>query len=249
MHGPLELALLGLAVGVLIGLTGVGGGSIMTPLLLMLGFPPFQAVGTDLLYASLSRLVGVAIYGARGKIRYDIVSRLVLGSVVAVLLGGAVLRLAPPGLLDTAVEALVAVMLVVVGALGLLDRDIPLPVRPGKRHAVLAGLVVGLLVQFTSIGAGVLVGFALLHVARLDPEEVVGTTLLYGLVLGALSSANYLLLGAVRLGAAAALAAGSVPGVALGSALSRRAGPGRLKKAINAVLLLVGAALLGRLAL
>ncbi len=249
LHGELTLVLLGGVTGLLIGLTGIGGGSIMTPLLIMLGLPPVEAVGTDLVFASVSRLVGVAVYGARGRIRRDIVSRLTLGSVVAVILGGALLRLVRPETLDLLVELLVALMLLVTSTLSLMNRDIVFPVRPSKRHAIIAGLVVGLLVQFTSIGAGVIVGFALLHVARLEPAEVVATTLLYGLVLGGLSAVNYILLGAVRLDVALALLAGSIPGVVAGSLVSSRARPNRLKRAINVFLLLVALTLLARLAL
>lgn len=241
----LGFILVGFAAGLLIGLTGVGGGSLVTPaLVLVFGFNPLVAVGTDLLYASATRIIGVLAYGVRGKVRADLVWRLVAGSVPAALLGGVLLRAVPGEVLGRVVTALLGLVLVIVGALGLLDRGVPVPVRPRKRHAFLAGFVVGLLVQFTSIGAGVIVGFALLHIARLDPREVVGTTLLYGLALGGLGLAGYASAGLIDYGAASRLILGTVPGVLLGAGLAGRIDPRRLKKLIYAVLMLVGTGIL-----
>ncbi len=235
---------LGFIVGLLIGLTGVGGGSLMTPTLVFLGVPPLVAVGSDLLYATITRVLGVAVYGLRGRIRFDIALRLALGSLPAVALGGALLRILPEDALNLALRYALGLVLVVTSLLALSEREVPLPVRPRKSHAILAGFIVGLTVQFTSVGAGVLVGFAMLHIAKLDPREVVGTSLFYGLVLGVLSYANYALLGSVDYGLVSLLAAGTVPGVLLGSWLSSRSDPMVLKRVLNIIILAIGVLLL-----
>ena len=235
---------LGFTVGLLIGLTGVGGGSLMTPALVFLGVPPVVAVGSDLLYATLTRLVGVTVYGRRGRIRFDIASRLILGSIPAVILGGLLLRMLPMEALNLALRYILGLVLVSTSLLALAEREVPLPVRPRKKHAILAGFIVGLAVQFTSVGAGALVGFAMLHIAKLDPRDVVGTSIFYGLVLGVLSFANYALLGSVDYRLAALLALGTVPGVLLGSWLSVRTDPRALKRVLNMVILVIGLLLL-----
>ena len=233
-------ALLGFAVGYLIGLTGVGGGSLLTPSLVMLGVEPVVAVGTDLVYATLARALGVAFLGMRGRVRRGVLARLIAGSVPAVLLGRALLEWLPRGDVNRLVAILLGAVLVATSLLSLLRDELRIPIRATRRHAYLAGFVVGLTVQFTSVGAGVLVSFALVNIARLDPREAVGTVLGYGLALGALSALNYASLGLVDYRLALLLSLGGAPGVLLGAWTADRANPSMLRRLVNALILLIG---------
>ncbi|NJE00436.1 sulfite exporter TauE/SafE family protein [Thermococcus sp. JdF3] len=237
---PLTFVGLGFLVGFLVGLTGVGGGALMTPSLIFLGVEPLTAVGTDLLYATATRIFGVFFHGRKGRIRYDIALRLFAGSVPAVVLGGIILREIDRNALNDYLTLLLGAILVVSAVLSLLKGEFHVPVRPRWTYVYLLGFIVGLTVQFTSVGAGVIVSFTLMNVARLDPKEVVGVTITYGLALSALSFLNYAGMGSVDYNLAAALIAGTVPGVYLGTHVNRIADREKLKRAINVIILLIG---------
>ncbi len=231
---------LGLLVGFLVGLTGVGGGALMTPSLIFLGVEPLTAVGTDLLYATVTRVFGVFFHGRKGRIRYDIALRLFAGSVPAIILGGVLLRWVNREVLNEYLTILLGAVLVASAVLSLLKGEIHLPLRPRWAYVYLLGFVVGLTVQFTSVGAGVIVSFILTNVARLEPRDVVGVTITYGLALSAFSFLNYAGIGSVDYGIASLLVLGTVPGVYLGTHVGRNADGARLKKAINIIILLIG---------
>ncbi|WP_457750839.1 sulfite exporter TauE/SafE family protein [Thermococcus sp.] len=238
---------LGFLVGFLIGLTGVGGGSLMTPSLIFLGVEPLTAVGTDLLYATVTRVFGVLFHGRRGHVRGDIAFRLLMGSVPAVIIGGYAVRQIPREILNEYLTLILGIILVVTAALSLLRGEIHLPVRPRWGYVYLLGFIVGLTVQFTSVGAGVIVTFALMNVARINPRQVVGTTILYGLVLSAMSFLSYAGMGSVDYGLAGLLILGTVPGVYVGTRFNAEVDKEKLKKGVNVVILLIGIlTLLGR---
>jgi len=238
---------LGFLVGFLIGLTGVGGGSLMTPSLIFLGVEPLTAVGTDLLYATVTRVFGVLFHGKRGHVRKDIAFRLLVGSVPAVLIGGYAVRQIPREILNEYLTLILGIILVVTAALSLLRGDIQVPVKPRWDYVYLLGFIVGLTVQFTSVGAGVIVTFALMNVARVNPREVVGTTILYGLALSAMSFVSYAGMGSVDYGLAGLLILGTVPGVYVGTRFNAGIDKEKLKKGVNVVILLIGIlTLLGR---
>ncbi|WP_297435231.1 sulfite exporter TauE/SafE family protein, partial [Thermococcus sp.] len=122
-----------------------------------------------------------------------------------------------------------------------------LPVRRRWAYVYLLGFIVGLTVQFTSVGAGVIVSFTLMNVAKLDPKDVVGVTITYGLVLSALSFLNYAGIDGVDYGLTGTLILGTVPGVYLGTHVNRIADREKLRKAMNVIILLIGLfTLLGR---
>ncbi|WP_258083270.1 sulfite exporter TauE/SafE family protein [Thermococcus thermotolerans] len=231
---------LGFLVGFLVGLTGVGGGALMTPSLIFLGVEPLTAVGTDLLYATVTRIFGVFFHGRRGRIRYDIALRLFAGSVPAVVLGGIILREIDRAVLNEYLTPLLGGILVLSAVLSLLKGEFDLPVRPRWAYVYLLGFVVGLTVQFTSVGAGVIVSFTLMNVAKLDPKDVVGVTIFYGLVLSAFSFLNYAGIGGVDYGLAGTLILGTIPGVYLGTHVNRTTDREKLKRAINVIILLIG---------
>ena len=231
---------LGFLVGFLVGLTGIGGGALMTPSLIFLGVEPLTAVGTDLLYATVTRVFGVIFHGRRGRIRYDIIFRLFAGSLPAIVLGGIILREINRGVLNEYLTPLLGGILVLSALLSLPKGEFHVPVKPRWAYLYLLGFIVGLTVQFTSVGAGVIVGFILMNIAKLDPRDVVGVTITYGLALSALSFLNYAGIGGVDYSLAGTLILGTVPGVYLGTHLNRVADRGRLKTAINVIILLIG---------
>jgi len=231
---------LGFAVGFLIGLTGVGGGSLTTPALIFLGVEPLTAVGTDLLYAAVTRAFGVFFHGRKGKIKYDIALRLFAGSVPAVALGGVILRVINRAALNEYLTPILGVILITSAVLSLLKGEIHVPIRPRWAYVYLLGFVVGLTVQFTSVGAGVIVSFTLINVARLEPRDVVGVTILYGLMLSTMSFLSYAGMGSVDYHLAGLLIAGTVPGVYLGTHVNTRTDKEKLKRGINVIILLIG---------
>jgi len=235
---------LGFTVGFLIGLTGVGGGSLMTPSLIFLGVEPLTAVGTDLLYATVTRVFGVFFHGKKGHVRKDIALRLLAGSVPAVLIGAYAVRHVPKEVLNRYLTLLLGLILVITATLSILKGEIRIPVKPRWAYVYLLGFIVGLTVQFTSVGAGVIISFTLMNVARINPREVVGTTILYGLLLSAVSFLSYASMGSVDYTLAGALITGTVPGVYLGTHASSRIGRDPLKYIINLIILTIGVLIL-----
>ncbi|WP_297510661.1 sulfite exporter TauE/SafE family protein [Thermococcus sp.] len=231
---------LGFLVGFLVGLTGVGGGALMTPSLIFLGVEPVVAVGTDLLYATVTRIFGVLFHGRKCGIRYDIALRLFAGSVPAVILGGLLLRWIDKEVLNEYLTVLLGTILITSAILGLLKGEIHVPIRPRWAYVYLLGFIVGLTVQFTSVGAGVIVSFTLMNIARLEPRDVVGVTIVYGLALSGLSFLNYAGLNGVDYGLAFLLILGTIPGVYLGTHVNRNSTGEKLKRAINVIVLVIG---------
>ncbi|WP_457752155.1 sulfite exporter TauE/SafE family protein [Thermococcus sp.] len=242
----IEFVALGFVVGFLIGLTGVGGGSLTTPSLIFLGVEPLTAVGTDLLYATVTRIFGVMFHGKRGHVRRDIAFRLIAGSVPAVLLGALIIRHLPKDSLNRYLTLVLGIILVVTASLSLVKDEIKVPLKPRWAYVYLLGFIVGLTVQFTSVGAGVIVSFTLMNVARINPREVVGTTILYGLMLSAMSFLSYAGMGSVDYRLAGLLIAGTVPGVYLGTHVNAKVDREKLKKVINVIILAIGLMILAK---
>lgn len=235
---------LGLLVGFLVGLTGVGGGALMTPSLIFLGVEPIIAVGTDLLYAAITKTFGVLFHHQKGNVRYDIAGRLFIGSIPAIVLGGVVLRFVGREALNNNLTLLLGLILVLSSLLSLFKGELKVPIKPRWAYVYLLGFVVGLAVQFTSVGAGVLVSFALMNVARVNPKEVVGVTIVYGLALSSLSFLNYASIGSVDYNLALFLILGSIPGVYLGAHINSRIDKEKLKRFINVIILIIGSLIL-----
>jgi len=250
----------GLLTGFIVGLTGVGGGSLMTPVLILwLGVPPQTAVGTDLLFATITKLVAVGVHSARQSVDWQIVRRLSCGSVPAVLVVLALvhhwsLHRSRSGIILTAL----GIALLLTGLAMLLRRYVHAVGRylrtsapePFKRMqpvlTVLAGAVLGALVTLTSVGAGALgtVMLVYLYPLRLTPVRLVGTDLAHAIPVVFLASLGHLALGTPDLTLLGWLLAGSLPGAWIGARLSGAAPDGLLRGAIAVVLLVVGAKLL-----
>jgi uncharacterized membrane protein YfcA len=240
----------GFGVGFLVGLTGVGGGSLMTPLLsLLFGVSPTVAVGTDLAFASVTKLAGTAAHRYKGTVHWDIVRLLCAGAVPAAL--GATLALRHFGALDQSVAQVIrysiasSVMLTVVallfrGKMQAWIKEHPERQLQGKALAVttvITGAVLGTLVTISSIGAGA-IGATLLVLLypRLSPAEIAGTDIAYAVPLTAIAAAGHWWLGSLNWVLMATLLIGSVPGITLGS-LAARSIPEKFLRAILALTL------------
>jgi uncharacterized membrane protein YfcA len=227
----IQYILSGFAVGLLVGMTGVGGGSLMTPLLtLLFGVTPSVAVGTDLAFASLTKSAGTVTHRSRGNVHWHIVGRLCLGALPAALL--ATLALQHFGPLNAAIgqtirySIAVSVMLTVVAILFRSKMLAWVNAKPGRQlqgraltaATIASGAVLGILVTVSSIGAGA-IGATLLVMLypKLSPAEVAGTDIAYAVPLTAIAAAGHWWLGSINWLLLVTLLVGSVPGITLGS--------------------------------
>lgn len=238
---------LGFIVGTLVGLTGMGGGALMTPSLIFLGVEPVIAIGTDLLYATVTRVFGVFFHNRNNRLRLDLALRLFTGSLPAIVLGNLLLRKIDKAVLNDYLTLLLGSVLLITSILSLVKGEIRVPIRPRREYLYVLGFVVGLAVQFTSVGAGVIISFTLMNLARVNPREVVGVTIVYGLALSLFSFLSYASIDSVDYNLALPLVLGTVPGVYLGTHINMKADREKLKKLINVIILVIGVlVLLGR---
>src|SRR5690606_29664658 len=226
----MDVALLptGFAVGVLVGLTGVGGGALMTPALILYGIPPAVAVGTDLVYAAVTKSVGAVVHHRRGNVDWRLVARLAAGSLPAAAAMLWLLREIGAHGVDhgDAVTTMLGVALVLTAVVVLARpwlhgrRAVP-DKAPAPWLVAAGGAVLGALVTASSVGAGAL-GAALLLVAyrRLPVATVVGTDIAHAVLLALAAGIGHWHLGTVDAVLLAQLAAGSLPGVYIGARLS-----------------------------
>ncbi len=214
--------LLGFLVAFAIGVTGVGAGTVTAPLLILaLGLPPGAAVGTALLFGFLVKVPAGAVYLLRRQVEVQALLRLLLGGVPGVILGS--LLLAHLKGAKDLVLLLVGLTVVVSAGLGLW-RSLKGSARGRERPYLLppAAFGIGLEVGFSSAGAGALGTLLLLYATRLSPQRVVGTDLLFGLVLALVGGGVHLYFGQVEEGLLLALASGGVLGALTGALLATR---------------------------
>jgi uncharacterized membrane protein YfcA len=240
----------GFAVGLLVGMTGVGGGSLMTPLLtLLFGVSPTVAVGTDLAFASITKGAGTITHRFNGTVNWAIVRRLCLGALPAALV--ATLVLSRFGALDARIGQIIrysiagSVMLTVVALLFRRRMISWINARPERQlqgrsltvATVIAGVVLGTLVTVSSIGAGA-IGATLLVMLypKLTPAEVAGTDIAYAVPLTAIAAVGHWWLGSIDWTLLVTLLIGSLPGITLGSMLARKV-PERFLRALLAMTL------------
>ena len=245
-------ALSGLVVGILIGLTGVGGGSLMTPLLVLLfRFHPATAIGTDLLFAGTTKIAGSLVHGLVGTVEWRVVGLLASGSIPGTLLTlMALSRLGPPLASTGHVLSLILGIALLMTAVSLILRDrlmrwaTTLNLNPsGRRTAiwtVVLGLYLGMVVTITSVGAGAIGVTALI----LPLPRVVGTDIAHAVPLTLLAGTGHWLIGTVNWHLFLSLIAGSIPGVVAGSLLSARVSERVLRPSIALLLLVVGVRLI-----
>src|ERR1700744_5659538 len=243
----------GLLVGTLVGLTGVGGGSMMTPILMLLfGQSPSVAVGTDLLFSATTKLVATASFGFSRRVGWPIVGRLLLGSIpgsAAVVIGLWLARRAP-GVADAfTLHALAMILLVTAVALIFQSQLQRMGLKITARAVVLveshkvlltalAGLILGVAVTLTSVGAGALgvVMLLSLYPLRLTADRLFATDNGPALTVTLIAGMGHALLGHVNFNVLAALLLGSIPGVLIASRISIRL-PARITRVLIAIML------------
>jgi uncharacterized membrane protein YfcA len=246
----------GLVVGTIVGLTGVGGGSLMTPVLLALGVHATTAVGTDLLYAAATKSVGTAMHNAHDSVDWKIVRHLALGSVPGTILTlYALSRIGAQSKEVTDVIKLVLGVALVLTAASIffrhhvvdfLTRKLGEPSdQTAGRLTVLSGLVLGVLVSLSSVGAGAVgVTVLILLYPRTKLVRIVGSDIAHAVPLTLVAGAGHWLLGDINWALLGSLLIGSIPGIIIGSYLAPRVPEKGLRSALATVLLMVGANLL-----
>lgn len=260
--GDIELILVGLIVGFLVGLTGVGGGSIMTPLLVqVLKVNPLTAVGTDLLYSVPTRLYAAFLHRRQGTVRPDIVKALLLGGLPASFAGLALLfwlrHHVDVGLIESWTRRAIGVTLLLAAAMILAQpwlrrlerrtlKDDQIDWSGGRRARVIAiGAVVGLTVTLTSIGSGaVTLPLLALALPLVGLPELIGSDIAFAAFLIPAAALGRWTMGDVNVRLAALLLVGSLPGVYLGSRLCSRLHARWLRPAVAVTLIFVGARLM-----
>ena len=246
-------ALSGFVVGALVGLTGVGGGSLMTPLLILLfGVNPAMAVGTDLLYAAVTKSGGVVVHGFNKTIDWRIVWRLAAGSVPATAV--TILTLshigidghARHGLISSVLGiALVLTAVAIVFRKLLLGRLAPIMDAMSERRrtmlTVALGLFLGVFVSISSVGAGAIgVTVLLILYPRAPLVRIVGADIAHAVPLTLIAGLGHWYLGSVNWTILGSLLVGSLPGIAIASQLAARAPDKILRIVMAAMLAIVG---------
>lgn len=258
MLDPLYIAS-GFVVGVLVGMTGVGGGSLMTPLLILLfGIHPATAVGTDLLYAAATKTVGSIVHSLARSVDWPVVIRLSCGSIPASLLtltamasrhanGDDSRTLVNLGLCLALV--LTSVSLVFRGAILASSRDRFERMTPGARSSItlLVGVGLGILVSISSVGAGAIgVTALLLLYPGLPIKRIVGSDIVHAVPLTLVAGIGHWLTGAVNWTLLGVLLIGSLPGIVVGSLFGRWVPEAALRLVLAATLMLVSIQLASR---
>ena len=250
-------ALSGFLVGLLVGLTGVGGGSLMTPLLVLLfGVHPATAVGTDLLFAASTKTVGTLVHGFARNIDWRIVGLLAAGSVPATVVVLALLSLVDLDAVPVrhGLNVALGIVLLITSAFLLLARQ--LHERYAKRVdrlsdgsvrnlTVLLGVVMGALVTLTSVGAGAIGVTVLLFLhPKIPIARVVGSDIAHAVPLTLVAGLGHWYLGSVNWALLWPLLLGSVPGIVVGSRLAGRVRDGAIRTALALVLIAVAGKLI-----
>jgi len=242
----------GFGVGILIGLTGIGGGSLMTPLLVLFaGIPPVVAIGTDLAYGAVTKTLGGWRHWRKGTVDLGVSMWLAVGSVPGALVGVWLLDVLhrsygksfEPTLLVSIAVALIIVAITILGRalfmpkLVARERHSVERTTRAKVSAVLIGAVLGLILGVTSVGSGALIGLALILVFQLTPHRVVGTDVFHAAILLWAAGLAHIVSGNVDFVLMGTILIGSLPGVWLGAHLIDKVPADVLRPALGCVLL------------
>jgi uncharacterized membrane protein YfcA len=241
----------GLGIGVLVGMTGMGGGSLMTPLLILIfGIQPTTAIGTDIFYSAVTKTVGGWRHFRMKTVNMELVKWLSFGSVPAAVTGVAIVSVLQDHIgeekLDGLVYAVLGGTLLMVGIITLTralilrnlveERDRFDVERRHKVAAVLIGATTGFVIGVTSAGSGTVIAILLIAVYRLAPKKVVGTDVFHAAILLWAAGIAHWIGGNVDFVLAGNILIGSIPGVVIGAALSDRAPQGFIRTALGVVL-------------
>lgn len=247
----------GFAVGMLVGMTGMGGGSLMTPVLILLfGIHPVAAVGTDLLYAAATKSIGTLLYGLRGTIDWRVAARLAAGSLPLTVLtlfllsrcdfNGAEAGRVINAVLGFALFATAASLIFRRCFIAFYARHVgEFDERRTRALTVATGALLGVLVSVSSVGAGAIGVTALsLLYPRLPVVQIVAIDIAHAVPLTLTAGAGHWLMGSIHWTLLGTLLLGSVPGIALGSHIASRIPDTVLRFALALILLIVGGRLL-----
>jgi uncharacterized membrane protein YfcA len=241
----------GLGIGVLVGMTGMGGGSLMTPLLILIfGIQPTTAIGTDIFYSAVTKTVGGWRHFRMKTVNMELVKWLSFGSVPAAVLGVAIVSVLQDHIgedrLDSLVYAVLGGTLLMVGVITLtralilrdlvVERDRFEVERRHKVAAIVIGATTGFVIGITSAGSGTVIAILLIAVYRLAPKKVVGTDVFHAAILLWAAGLAHIVGGNVDFTLAANILIGSIPGVVIGAALSDKAPQGFIRTALGLVL-------------
>ncbi len=253
------IVVFGFGIGLLIGMTGMGGGSLMTPLLILaFGIQPVTAVGTDIFYGAVTKTAGAWRHLKHGTVHKGIAMWLAVGSVPMAIAGVWLIEILQHSYgedeVNKVVLGMVASALLVVGVATLIRalflRDM-IPERYAmhlyRRHIVVAiatGAMTGFVIGLTSAGSGTLIALVLIAGYRLTPQRVVGTDVFHAAILLWAAGLAHWVGGNVDLGLAANILVGSIPGVLIGSQLAVKVPTGLLRNALGIVLIASSIALI-----
>src|SRR5271154_1569171 len=244
----------GFGVGLLVGLTGVGGGALMTPLLILLfGIHPATAVGTDLLYAAVTKTAGSAVHGFNRTIDWRVVRLLATGSVPMTVV--TVVALGHIGINSSAARDLITVVLTIalfITAATLIFRERIVALYAARLGAlqpkqiasltIFVGAVLGVLVSITSVGAIGVTALVFLY-PKLPTARIVGSDLAHAVPLTLAAGIGHWFLGSINFDVLISLLAGSIPGILIGSYAALRIPETALRLVLAATLIVVGAKL------
>jgi uncharacterized protein len=231
--------ILGFVISIAIGLTGVGAGSLTTPLLiLLLGLPPRVCVGTSLIFGFVVKIITAPVYMARRQVSWRTLAYMLAGGVPGVLIGVFLLH----GLDAKLITGVIGLTIMIIAIFNLFRP------RPEQRHdktrwLTAVALPIGAEVGFSSAGAGALGALLLLAMTRLSAAEVVGTDLCFGLVLSFIGGGAHAAMGSLDKGVLTQLLTGGVPGAIIGAFLAGRLPSTKLRFALSAAMAALGARL------
>jgi uncharacterized protein len=253
----LTMIAFGFAVGLLVGITGTGGGSVMTPLLVVVfGINPATAIGTDIAYSAVEKSIGGVRQFRAGNVDVPLSTRMAFGSVPAAILGVETLKYLEKHLgssFETVIFTLLAAALLLSGA-ALLARILIRSTggenssvrltRAASAQAIVTGAFVGFVIGLTSAGSGALIAVALIIWFRLKPPRVVGTDLFHASIVLWAAAIAHVFANDIDYGLAGTLLIGAIPGILISTHISLRAPVGALRGALAVVLLGAGLGML-----
>lgn len=245
--------LAGASVGFIVGITGIGGGALMTPLLLLFGFPPNIAVGTDLMYASITKASGVISHHRQKHVEWKLVKLLALGSIPAALITGYSLQnvFEDSESYEALIKNSLGIMLLLTSFVVIFRKQLqrftlksksPSSEKTRDIVTISMGIVLGVLVTLTSVGAGA-IGTAVLMLLypALRSSNIVGTDIAHAVPLTACAGLVHMALGNVDFSLLFALLIGSIPAIQLGSKVSHHLPDSVLKPLLASILFFLGA--------
>lgn len=250
-----EISLLGLLVGLLVGLTGVGGAALLTPLLVLVGINPSIAVGTDLFYNSITKLFGTVQHWRQRTVNKTLVRYLAYGSIPGAIAAVVLMKVFENTLhnSESFMKHALGVVLIIASLATLAKpllkskekqaeaSGLENSVVEGKKGlTITVGFILGFIVGLTSIGSGSLFALAMLYLFRLKASEIVGTDIAHAFLLVTVAGLLHASFGNVDFALAGRLLIGSVPGVLIGSVLSAKLPPTPLRTAMAGIILISG---------